>query len=186
MRCFIAIDIDKRLRKQIAHLQQELCEKAGSIKKGVKWVEPGIIHLTLKFLGEVRDQQINQVCGIVEELAANHESFSLNIQKLGAFGSIARVLWVGTGQNESLSALQKDLDERLCGIGFAGDKKQFSGHLTLCRIKNSSVGRMLGKLIKDYGTLDLGPLEVDSVCIYKSELTRAGPEYTLISKSSLQ
>ncbi len=186
MRCFIAIDIDKRLRKQIAHLQRELCDKAGPIKSGVKWVDPAIIHLTLKFLGEVRDRQINQVCGIVEELAASHESFSLNIRKLGAFGSVARVLWVGTDENETLSALQKDLAERLCVVGFAGDKKQFSGHLTLCRIKNSSAGRTLGKLIKDYDTLDLGALEVNSVCIYKSELTKAGPEYTLISKSSLQ
>lgn len=186
MRCFIAIDISKRLRKEIGHLQRELCEKAGPIDRGVKWVDPKNIHLTLKFLGEVRDQQINQVCGIVGEAAGSYTKFTLNVRKLGAFGSVVRVLWVGTGENEALSALQKDLAERLYGVGFAGDTKQFSGHLTLCRIKNSSAGRTLGKLVKDYETLDLGGLEVNSVCIYKSELTREGPEYTLISKSSLQ
>ncbi len=125
MRCFIAIDIDKRLRKQITHLQRELSAKAGPIKSGVKWVDPALIHLTLKFLGEVRDRQINQVCGIVEELAANHERFSLNIRKLGAFGSVARVLWVGTDENEALSALQKDLAGRLCVVGLRVIRSNF-------------------------------------------------------------
>ena len=61
MRCFIAIDIDEKIRKAIADLQKQLASKV-DIKKGdVKWVEPKNIHLTLKFLGEINDEQVAEV-----------------------------------------------------------------------------------------------------------------------------
>jgi 2'-5' RNA ligase len=67
MRCFIAIDIDEQIRKALAKLQKELQGKA-DIKRGdAKWVNPENIHLTLKFLGEIKDNQIMDVCNIIRE-----------------------------------------------------------------------------------------------------------------------
>jgi 2'-5' RNA ligase len=186
MRCFIAIDIDEGIRNQIDHLQRELQQKTGLTRPDVKWVEPALIHLTLKFLGEVRDAEITKVCRIVESVAANHEGFSVNVGKVGSFGSTARVLWVGIDKKEALLGLQKDLDEQLSQAGWPGDKKQFAGHLTLCRIKKPQAGRKLQDLIKDYTDLEFGPLQVDSICVYKSELTSSGPIYTVVARSSLQ
>ena len=186
MRCFIAIDINKEIRARIRHLQQELGQKI-SFKKGeIKWVDCSLVHLTLKFLGEVKDQNIYELCQIVKGLAAEHGSFEINVQKLGTFGSVPRVLWIGIDKNEALLTFQKELDRRLSEAGWPGDRKEYSAHLTVCRIKNTNAGRELKTLIKDYSNFDLGPLQVNSICIYKSKLTSDGPEYTLISRSSLK
>jgi len=186
MRCFIAIDIDEGIRNQIEHLQRKLRERTGLTRPDVKWVDPALIHLTLKFLGEVRDADIAEVCSIVAGVADNHKGFFIDVAGIGTFGSSARVLWAGIESNDTLFVLQKDLDERLCEAGWGGDKKQFAGHLTLCRIKNPRAGRILKNMIKDYGDLNLGSFSVDSICVYKSELTSSGPIYTVVAESSLQ
>ncbi|GAG29020.1 unnamed protein product, partial [marine sediment metagenome] len=94
MRCFIAIDIDERLREAIADLQQQLAEKAEIKKNDVKWVAPEAMHLTLKFLGEVKDDKIVEVCSAVRDAAASSKSFELDIESVGCFGGrSARVLW---------------------------------------------------------------------------------------------
>lgn len=186
MRCFIAIDIDEQIRAKIGGFEDELRHKTGLDRPKVKWVEPSNIHLTLKFLGEVRDQVIRDVCGLVERIAAEHESFDVEFAGLGVFGRPARVLWVGTGENESLLSVQKDIEERFCKGGFGSDNKKFSGHLTLCRVKNPGAGRKIEVAIGDYRDLSFGTLAVDSIGIYKSELTSTGPVYTLISRSMLR
>ena len=186
MRCFIAIDIDENIRTQIGHLQRELRQKTGLTKPDVKWVDPSLIHLTLKFLGEVRDQEIAGVCQAVEGVVGRYKSFSVDVKSLGSFGSTARVLWIGIDRSDVLLTLQKDLDEQLSQAGWPSDKKAFSGHLTLCRIKRPQAGKILQGITKDYNELDFGSLQVDSICVYKSELTSSGPIYTVVSRSSLQ
>ena len=186
MRCFIAIDIDEGIRNRIYRLQRELQRKTSLTKPDVKWVDPALIHLTLKFLGEVRDAEVTKVCKIAGRVAANHKGFSIDVGKVGSFGSTARVLWVGIDRSDALLGLQKDLDEQLSAVGWGGDTKQFAGHLTLCRIKKPQAGRILKEFIKDYSDLSLGSLPVDSICVYKSELTSSGPIYTVVARSSLQ
>ena len=186
MRCFIAIDIDRNIRTQIERLGHELRQKTHLAKPDVKWVNPDLIHLTLKFLGEVRDRELPEICQIVTNVADVYKPFSIDVENIGSFGSPMRVLWVGIGPNETLEALQKDLDKQLQRVGFAGDRKKFTGHLTLCRVKRSKAGKKLYEYIKDYENFKLGTVSINSVCIYKSELTKTGPEYTLISKSMLQ
>jgi len=186
MRCFIAIEIDEEIRGQISRFEEELRRKTGFDRAKVKWVEPSNIHLTLKFLGEVRDQVIGEVCGLVERIAAEHENFEFEVSGLGVFGRPARVLWVGTGENEGLLSLHKDIEERFCRGGFGSDDKKFSGHLTLCRVKHPAAGRKLEAVIGEYRDFRFGIVKADSVCVYKSELTSAGPVYTLISRSMLR
>jgi len=186
MRCFIAIDIDDSIRRQIDTLQKDLRSQIGLQKPHVKWVEPELIHLTLKFLGEVKDDEIVQVCQIVSDTAAEHKGFSMDVKNLGFFGSTPRVLWVGIERNQALLELQQDLDQRLYWAGWSAENRQFSGHLTICRIKNTKTGKTIRASIENYSDLNLGSLFVDSLCVYKSDLTRAGPLYTLIAASSLQ
>ena len=72
MRCFIAIDIDEQIRKALANLQDELRGKTDIKKSDAKWVNPENIHLTLKFLGEIKDNQIMDVCNITGDVAGRH------------------------------------------------------------------------------------------------------------------
>ena len=185
MRCFIAIDIDDQLRKRIRKLQEDLRRQTNFSKSQAKWVRPELMHLTLKFLGDVRDDEITEVCGIVEEVVSQYTGFEIEFENVGVFGSPARVLWVGVRENEILLNLQSELERKLDGSGWPREKRKFAGHLTLCRIKNSTAGRKIGRLAEEYRGLNMGSVIVDSVCVYQSELTSNGPVYTVISRSVL-
>jgi 2'-5' RNA ligase len=188
MRCFIAIDIDEQIRKALGRLQDELRGKADIKKSDAKWVNPENIHLTLKFLGEIKDEQVVDVCNITGDVAGRHESFELNVESVGHFGGkSARVLWVGMGQNiDKLLQLQQDLEQQLNLAGWPRETRKFSGHLTLCRIRNSRAGIKLAQLAKEYEDFKLGTMAADSVSIYQSQLTPEGPIYTVLGEYELK
>lgn len=188
MRCFIAIDIDERLREAIADLQRQLAEKANFRKNDVKWVAPEAMHLTLKFLGEVKDDRIVEVCSAVRNAAGCSKSFELDIESVGCFGGrSARVLWVGTGRgSDNLCRLQEDIEQKLNAVGWPRETREFSGHLTLCRVKNSKAGLKLAQMSEDYKDLNLGTISADSVTVYQSLLRPTGPIYTVLGNYKLQ
>jgi 2'-5' RNA ligase len=187
MRVFIAIDIDEKVRTALGDLQQQLAN-GGNVKKGaVKWVNPNNIHLTLKFLGEIKDEQAVEVCSIVENVASRHKSFELDIESVGCFGGkSARVLWVGTGGgSDELGLLQKDVEKQLVLAGWPEETREFTGHLTLCRIRNSAAGVKLAQVSEDYKDFKLGSLWADSVSVYQSQLKPTGPVYTVLGNYKL-
>lgn len=188
MRVFIAIDLDEQVRKALGELQRNLCAKTDLNEKDVKWVDPEIMHLTLKFLGEIKDAELAEVCRTAGQVADRHQGFELQIQSVGTFGGKSpRVLWVGTGQgSEPLAKLQKDLETALGKLGFGQEKRQFTGHLTLCRIKNPKAGAELAKAAKEYCDAKLGISFVDAVTVYQSQLTGQGPIYTAMGNYKLQ
>ncbi len=187
MRVFIAIDIDEKIRVGIADLQKQLAAKANVKKGDVKWVEPGNIHLTMKFLGEVKDEQIAEVCEISKQVAESHKKFTLNIESVGSFGGrSAKVVWVGAGKGaDDLLALQKDLDGRLGQAGYPKENREFSAHLTLCRVRNPKAGVKLAEACKTFSDYKLGSISADALCVYQSQLTPAGPVYTLLGNFKL-
>lgn len=187
MRCFIAIDIDEKTRAAIADLQKQLAAKV-DIKKGdVKWVEPDNIHLTLKFLGEIDDAKIPEISGITERVAAAHNKFTLDVETVGSFGGkSAKVVWVGAGKGaDKLLALQKNLDEHLTLAGYPSEEREFSAHLTLCRVRNPKAGIKLADACKAFENYKLGSISADALCVYQSQLTPAGPIYTLLASYKL-
>jgi len=188
MRVFIAIDIDEQIRKALGSLQNELRSKVDIKKSDVKWVNPDNIHLTLNFLGEIKDVQAVDVCNITKEVASRHESFELALETVGHFGGrSARVLWVGTGQNsDNLLQLQGDLEEQLASAGWPKETRKFSGHLTLCRVRNSKAGVKLAQMTEGYKDFKLGTISADSVSVYQSQLTPKGPVYTVLGNYKLQ
>lgn len=188
MRCFIAVDIDDKIRAAVGDLQRQLQGQAKLARGDCRWVKPELMHLTLKFLGEIKDVESVQVCNIAGQVAGRHKSFELDIEKVGHFGGkSARVLWVGTGAGiDKLCDLQEELERQLAEAGFAADAKGFSGHLTLCRIKNPKAGFKLAQMSEQYGNFKIGTISADSVCVYQSQLTPQGPVYTVLGNYKLQ
>lgn len=186
MRVFIAIDINEKIQKSIADLQKHL-QNETSFAKGVKWVRPDLMHLTLKFLGDVKDEILNDVCKMTGEVVEKYHSFNLDIEKAGHFGGkSARVLWVGTGDgSEKLRKIANELNEKLQQLGFAPETRGFTGHLTLCRIKNARAGYELAKAAGKYGDFVAGTVLVDKIVVYQSRLSSEGPTYTPIAKYNL-
>jgi 2'-5' RNA ligase len=114
--------------------------------------------------------------------------FELDVGTVGFFGGkSARVLWVGTGQGcDNLLQLQSDLEQQLALASWPKESRKFSGHLTLCRIRNSRAGIKLAQLTEGYKDFKLGTMPADSVTVYQSQLTPKGPIYTVLGNYELK
>jgi len=187
MRCFIAVDINDKVREAVDDLQRQLQSKVDIRKSDVKWVRPELMHLTLKFLGEIKDEETVKVCEAVKEAAAESGSFELDIETVGHFGGRnPRVLWVGTGEgSDDLSVLAEAIEQRLALDGWGKEERKFSGHLTLCRIRNPKAGFKLAQVSEDFKDVKLGSVSIDSVSVYQSQLTPTGPIYAVLGRYKL-
>jgi 2'-5' RNA ligase len=188
MRVFIAVDISEQVRNAVGRLQEKLRRLVHCDNKSVKWVRPESMHLTMKFLGEIKDDDIVDVCKAVEEVAALHNKFELNVGQVGYFGGkSARVLWVGTEQGaERLNELAEKIDEKMYEIGYPKETRRFTGHLTLCRIKNGRVGYELARAVDELEPFAAGVSGIEAVTVYQSQLERAGAVYTALARYELK
>ncbi len=186
MRLFVAIDISPQVRDRIKQVQRQLQKECNLPDRAVKWVRPEQIHLTLKFMGEVDDRDVTSVCDVVTRTAAEFGPFEFKVKGLGVFGRPARVVWAGISRCESLLALQAKLDRELTRLGGPIENRPFAGHLTLCRVKNTSAGRVLADAVAGYGDELFGTVAAPEVIVYHSQLTSDGPVYTAASRAALK
>ena len=185
MRCFVAIDIDDRLRGQIDKLQREFKKRLKN-QVGIKWVRPELIHLTLKFLGDVEETRAEEIDQTLESVCMGHKSFELEFSTVGSFGRPPKVLWLGI--EKAISELEKliqDIEQAFEELGFEKEQRPFSPHLTIARVKERRPDRQLLEIIDGFGKIDANAIKVDSVCFYKSQLTSDGPVYTLLKRIEL-
>jgi 2'-5' RNA ligase len=187
MRCFIAIDIEEKIRKALGDIQKQLIEKTDVRKGEVKWVKPDNIHLTLKFMADIDDEQVAEVSEIAKQIALAHKSFDIDVESVGTFGGRSiKVVWVGIGKGvEALKALQKDLEEQLAEMGYPPEEREFSAHLTLCRVVSQRAGFKLVETAKQLEHFKLGTVNANALCFYQSQLTPQGPVYTLLDSFKL-
>jgi 2'-5' RNA ligase len=188
IRCFIAVELPEELRDKLDNLQAQL--KSGD-QPGVKWVNPYGIHLTLKFLGSVAQDRISPITRAMTEVAKRASPFTLQVGGLGVFPNVRRVqvAWVGLGgEVDKLAQLQQGVESALAGLGFAPERRSFTPHLTLARLRDRASPeerQRLGQLIAetrfepDYSFL------VDAISLIRSQLTREGAIYSQISSVEL-
>lgn len=186
MRLFAAVDIDPQVRGQIARIQGQLKSELNLKGRDAKWVRPEQIHLTLKFLGEVPDDAIMKVCEVVNQTAARHNGFDMQVHGMGVFGRPARVVWVGIEPCPALNALQADMDSGFENIGWDKESRPFAGHLTVCRVKTASAGKRLTAAIEKYNDKIFGSVWVRQAVLYESRLSSAGPEYSAVCTAALK
>ena len=184
IRSFIAIELPGEAREGLARLRRELERDE---HRFVKWVDPGGIHLTLKFLGNIPSRRVTEITEAMEEAAQGISRFHLEISGLGVFPSLkqVRVFWVGIGgEVEKLSLLQRNIDSALAGLGFAKEERPFVPHLTLARIRQGAAPwerRSFGELVDSAVFEEKYPVEVGAVSLMSSQLTPAGAIYTRLS-----
>lgn len=174
IRTFIAIELPEEVKNGLRSLQARL---KSSNPNTAKWVDPGSIHLTLKFLGETHLELIPAITSALDNIAAVVPPFSLSVTDLGAFPNLHRVqiVWVGlTGDLPILNRLQRDIETVISPLGFPTEKRTFLPHLTLARMRDtasSQARQMLGSLLS--GTrIDIPmKLRVGSVSLMQSRLT---------------
>jgi RNA 2',3'-cyclic 3'-phosphodiesterase len=179
IRTFIAVQFPDNIRDAILKLQDRL--KAGV--KGVKWVAPENIHLTLRFLGDLCPDDIFHVSEAVSASVKDMPVFGVSAKGIGAFPSLSRprVLWIGLGGDvKSLRELALRISENLEVMGIEKEKRDFTGHLTIGRVKEKVNPAQLVKFIKDVRDIETEFFHVDRVSIFKSQLTPSGSIYSRI------
>ncbi len=188
IRSFIAIELPDGVKRGLAQLQDSL---KLSQQPSVKAVEPYNIHLTLKFLGNVEASRMEAITRAMEAAVAGIAPFRLEIRDIGAFPNLKRVqvVWVGVaGEVEKLVQLQKRLESNLVPLGFASETRAFAPHLTLARLRNQASldeRQRLGQLIASTKFETLPAVEVETIHLMKSQLTREGAIYSRISSVGL-
>ncbi|MEO0275895.1 MAG: RNA 2',3'-cyclic phosphodiesterase [candidate division WOR-3 bacterium] len=177
MRTFIAIDIPDELKEKIYNAFNREREKI----KGVKWVEKENLHITLKFLGEIKEEKVKEVEKILDELSNKFKSFEIKLGELGGFPEFKnpRVLWIGVSPYEKMEEIFNFIEERIESINIEKEERKFHPHITIARIKERK-GVSFEKKKFDY------KFKVDRIVLFKSDLRPEGPIYTQIKEVKLK
>ena len=189
VRSFIGINLPEKVKIGLARLQDQL--KSGEISS-VKWVEPSDIHLTLKFLGSVTVDKIDEITRALEKATQGIPPFQLKVKELGAFPDLRRVqvVWVGlNGEIDKISQLKQHIESNLLPLGFTPESRPFTPHLTLARLRDRAASderQRLGQLIAGTTFEVVYTIKVDYIHLMKSQLTREGAIYSKISSIGLK
>ena len=184
IRSFVAIELSEEAKEGLARLRKEL---ERDDHKFVKWVAPGGIHLTLKFLGNIPFKQVTAITEAMKRATQGISPFCLEISGVGVFPNPkqVRVFWVGvSGEMDKLSMLQQNIDSALAGLGFAKEERPFMPHLTLARVREGASPlerRSFGELVGSTVFEDKYHIKVEAVSLIRSQLRPGGAIYTGLS-----
>ena len=184
MRAFIAFELPPEITRLAADLQGRLQRQGLKLR----WVRPGNIHLTLRFLGEIPSEQTVAVAQAMGTAAMGSTPAQLSAQGMGVFPSLRkpRVLWIGLdGQTELLTQAAARLEAELAPLGIPREDRPFKAHLTLARIQTALDARLLQGAIEACGAYAPEPFEAAEMVLFKSDLRPQGATYTPLARAAL-
>jgi 2'-5' RNA ligase len=180
VRAFLAIDLPDSLRGEIGKIQDRLRPHVS----GIRWTRPEGIHLTLKFFGDISEDEIETLSRVIENATGGVPPFSLRLGTPGAFPGTRRprVLWIGVdGDVASLVKLQQEIERDLETGGFRMEGRPYRPHLTMGRfrdpLKPSGLERTLEN-IKDVYQAE--SFIAEGLTLFKSDLKPGGAVYTVL------
>lgn len=167
MRCFLAVDLDGRLKEGVMALQKELKDLDTTLTK------PENLHFTLKFLDEVDVKTVSEVERRISELAAKTKPFNAAIKDIGVFPSESHinVVWLGA---PDMTNLHIAVEDALSGLF---KKEKPVPHLTVARIRSQAYANYITGFVNKNKNINIGSMKVGSIKLKKSTLTRNGPVY---------
>jgi 2'-5' RNA ligase len=187
MRLFIALDLDATIREKIARF----LDGVRGFSPDARWVRPESLHITLKFIGQMPDENLPQVISALQTIHAS--AFEIHVREYGFFPTpkAPRVFWIGIQAGSQLQSLAAAIDSQMATLGVPGEEHPFSPHLTLARRvggsgaprkdkndgPNQSFARLQEKLTV-ISALDFGTMTARKFFLYQSELSHNGSRYT--------
>ena len=181
IRSFIAIEVPRELKSKLEELQRELRRTEAD----VRWVRPEAIHLTLKFLGSLRQEDVEKISRAMAPVVTLWKPFEVCIQGTGCFPNPRnpRVIWVGIERGkETLSSLQQRVEKELAELSFPPEDRPFSPHLTLGRVRSPRAKTGLCRAVEKYRGVEIGTFQAREVILFRSELRPSGAVYTRLNE----
>jgi 2'-5' RNA ligase len=170
MRLFIAIEIPEEIKEYIVKIQKNIDATTNKIR----FVAPNQIHLTLKFLGEIQPNNLEEIKNNLKKITL--KPFSVVLDTIGVFPSESyiRVIWIGLKPEEPILGLQRNIDEELKKL--FKKEKDFKPHLTLARVKYIEDKKSFIEKLKIIN-IENKKIDVNKFKLVKSTLTPKGPIY---------
>jgi RNA 2',3'-cyclic 3'-phosphodiesterase len=194
MRLFVALDIDDNIRSRIARF----VDGVRGFAPDARWARPESLHVTLKFIGEQSEEEIQNVKQALETVEA--PAIRMNFRGYGFFPGVRapRVFWVGIEAGPGLTSLAATVDAKLAALDIPKEDHQYSAHLTLARGAggsgsprhqksdgpNRSFQRMQEKLV-ELPALEFGTMTACEFFLYQSQLSPGGSKYTQLARFAL-
>jgi 2'-5' RNA ligase len=194
MRLFVALDIDDSVRGQIAHF----LEGVRGFAPDARWVRPESLHVTLKFIGEKFEGEVERIKKALETIAA--DAFEMNLRGYGFFpGARApQVFWAGIEAAQGLTPLAATVDEKMARLAIPKEEHAFSPHLTLARGAGDSGSpcwrrgdgpSSFQKLQEKLAALpapEFGTMTAREFFLFQSQLSPGGSKYTKLAGFGLR
>lgn len=172
-RIFIAIPVPSHLQVALSRVQMHS-------ESGMRWVAPKNLHLTIRFLGDISEEQLERVyLAAVQAVQEAPGPFTLQVAGIGAFPSAnqARVIWAGlSGDLKPLAQLYEIVQARLHEVGFAFEKRPFRPHITLARLRDPAP---LSPQLKRLQNQAFGSWRIDTLQVIESKLKPTGAQYVV-------
>lgn len=167
MRLFVALALPDAVKQSLVALQ-------GGIP-GARWQTREQLHLTLRFIGEVDGAQMAAIDDALSLISA--PAFTLELKAVGSFGGkTPRDLWAGVKPNEALNHLQRKIESALQRIGLPAEKRKYTPHVTLARLKSPQNGRVVD-FLTHHALYASGEFPADQFILYSSKTTSDGSIY---------
>jgi len=184
-RVFCAIEIPENIRQRISRHAQQLHEALPDVQ--ASWTKPNNIHLTLKFFGNISQQQILRASEAADRAVQGFGPFNIKVEGAGSFPprGPAKVLWIGISDaTGTLIQLQQKFESECEREGFPKENRAFHPHLTVARLRTARGARPLAEQHKRL-EFEGGDVSVSSLILFRSELSSKGSRYTSISTHRL-
>jgi 2'-5' RNA ligase len=180
IRAFLAVEIGGSARRAAAVAARRLAREVRG--REVRWARPETYHLTLRFLGEIAEEQVAPLAARVAETVADLAPFDLRLGALTAFPSPRRprVVAVTVEPEAPLAALARRVEAAVIHAGLPGEDRAFRPHLTL--------GRVRDRAHPDLGAaepLEASPFRVAEVVLFASDLRTDGAVHTPLERIAL-
>ena len=185
MRLFVAINMPAAERERLSAELQRVTERH---PMPVRWLAADTLHITLKFLGEVKEPNVPSIKAALA-VARAIPRFDLNIGGFGAFPSKSRpnIFWVGVEPVAELNELHRRVDVAYEELGFASEDRAYHPHITVGRAQKDAQIRDRGLMDRITGEFEYkAVLQVQSIELMRSHTGRGGARYEVLEGVELQ
>lgn len=180
MRLFVALNLPDDVR---ARIDAELLEPLRNTTRGVRWVMPEMLHVTLAFLGERSEAEAREAARVVEELAHGRAPLQVSLRGLGAFPSVGRprVVWLGLDDPAGVRQLHRAFERERARLGVPAEGRAYHPHVTLGRVPGESPSLRDALAPERPVHRFQANVTLRSVDLMRSDMTPAGLHYTVLT-----